>query len=146
MISCANHRPYFKMYLCIFQIVFVQYQMKICLSLQTLQHSGPSTGLRTACGCHGRASLSMILCFVTDAFQYKYKHRKNCECCPLSLLIVRLQIDCHEFRFSIERIVISVSIVTSLQDCLCRNCERTLPHTIQISHTIVSAQLWTAKK
>ena len=26
--------------------------------------------------------------------------------------------DCHEFRFSIVRIVISVSIVTSLQDCL----------------------------
>ena len=26
--------------------------------------------------------------------------------------------DCHEFRFSVLRIVISVSIVTSLQDCL----------------------------
>ena len=48
--------------------------------------------------------------------------------------------DCHEFRFSIVRIVISVSIVTSLQDCLVsqlwahiaahnsnatHNCERT---------------------
>ena len=40
--------------------------------------------------------------------------------------------DCHEFRFSIVRIVISVSNVTSLQDCLfncqngksnCLNCE-----------------------
>ena len=29
--------------------------------------------------------------------------------------------DCHEFRFSIVRIVISVSIFTSLQDCLLRH-------------------------
>ena len=34
--------------------------------------------------------------------------------------------DCHEFRFSIVRIVISVSNVTSLQDCLfnCQNCQK----------------------
>ena len=36
--------------------------------------------------------------------------------------------DCHEFRFLIVRIVISVSNVTSLQDCLnvknyCQNCQ-----------------------
>ena len=64
------------------------------------------------------------------------EHRKNCECCPVSLLIVIVIVivkqDCHEFRFSIVRIVISVSNDTSLQDCLfncqngksyCLNCE-----------------------
>ena len=39
------------------------------------------------------------------------KHRKNCECCPMSQLIVNK--DCHEFRFSIVSIVISVSNVKS---------------------------------
>ena len=45
----------------------------------------------------------------------KRKQRKNCECCPVSKLIV---------KFSIVRILISVSNVTSLQDCLfnCKNC------------------------
>ena len=56
--------------------------------------------------------------------------------------------DCHEFRFSIVRIVISVSNVTSLQDCLfncqngksnCLNCENCR----QLSK-IVKA-VWTAK-
>ena len=28
------------------------------------------------------------------------KHRKNCECCPVSLLIVKSHYDCHKFRFS----------------------------------------------
>ena len=41
------------------------------------------------------------------------KHCKNCECCPVSLLIVKSQ-RLSEFRFSIVRIVISVSNVTSL--------------------------------
>ena len=50
------------------------------------------------------------------------KHCKNCECCPLSLLIVKYYIDCHEFRFSIVRIVVSVSNVTNPQDCL-KNCQ-----------------------
>ena len=55
------------------------------------------------------------------------KLRKNCECCPVSQLIVRSQ-RFHEFRFSIVRIVVSVSNVTSLLDCLfkivknCLNC------------------------
>ena len=68
------------------------------------------------------------------------KHRKNCECCPFITLDCQVNKDCHEFRFSIVRIVISVSIVTSLQDCLVsqlwahiaahnsnatHNCERT---------------------
>ena len=38
------------------------------------------------------------------------KHCKNCECCPVSLLIVKSQ-RLSEFRFSIVRIVISVSNV-----------------------------------
>ena len=46
------------------------------------------------------------------------KHCKNCKCCPASLLIVRSQ-RWSELRFSIVRIVISVSSVASLQDCLC---------------------------
>ena len=52
----------------------------------------------------------------------------------LSSVTINCQVnkDCHEFRFSIVRIVISVSNVTSLQDCLfncqngksnCLNCE-----------------------
>ena len=49
------------------------------------------------------------------------KRRKNCECCPVPLLIVRSQ-RLSEFRFSIVRIVISVSNVTILQDCLW-NCQ-----------------------
>ena len=49
------------------------------------------------------------------------KHRKNCKCCPVSLLIARSQ-RLSEFRFSIVRIVISVSNVAILQDCLC-NCQ-----------------------
>ena len=68
--------------------------------------------------------------FYNDSYQLKrlslfdFKHRKNCECCPVSLLIVR-QKDCYKIRFSIVRIVISVSNVTSLWDCLCHclcNC------------------------
>ena len=49
----------------------------------------------------------------------KRKQRKNCECCPVSKLIV---------KFSIVRILISVSNVTSLQDCLfnCQNCPNCL--------------------
>ena len=52
--------------------------------------------------------------------QQTKKHRKNCECCPVSQLIVRMSgnKDCHEFRFSI----VSVANVTSLQDCLF-NCQ-----------------------
>ena len=45
------------------------------------------------------------------------KHRKNCECCPVSLLIVTSQ-RLSEFRFAIVRNVISVLNVPSLQDCL----------------------------
>ena len=41
-------------------------------------------------------------------FTLKKKHRKNYEYCPVSLLIVRYK-DCHEFRFSIVRTVISLS-------------------------------------
>ena len=41
------------------------------------------------------------------------KHRKNCECCPMSLLLSGNK-ECHEFGFSIVRIVISASTVTSL--------------------------------
>ena len=43
------------------------------------------------------------------------KHRKNCECCPLSLFIFIK--NCHKFKFSTVRIVMSVSNVTSLYDC-----------------------------
>ena len=45
-----------------------------------------------------------------------FKHRKNCECASVSQLIVRYK-DCHESRFSIVSIVISVSNVTSPLDC-----------------------------
>ena len=66
-----------------------------------------------------------------DSTNYRHKHRKNCKCCPAWLLIVRSQ-RWSELRFSIVRILISVSNVTSLQDCLfncengksnCLNCE-----------------------
>ena len=40
-----------------------------------------------------------------------YKHRKNCECCPVSG-----NKDCHQFRFSIVRIVISASTVKSSEN------------------------------
>ena len=60
-----------------------------------------------------------------------FKHRKNWECCLVSQFIVRyylLNKDCHEFRFSIVRILISVSNVTSLQDSLFvkigKNCKK----------------------
>ena len=38
---------------------------------------------------------------------YSFKHRKNCKCCPVSLLIFRSQ-RFHEFRFTIVRIVFNV--------------------------------------
>ena len=46
----------------------------------------------------------------------KLKHRKNWECCPLSLLVSGNK-DCQDFKFSNVRIVISVSNVTNLFDC-----------------------------
>ena len=49
------------------------------------------------------------------------KHRKNCKCCPVSLLNVRSQ-RLPWIRFFIVKIVISVSSVASLHDCLC-NCQ-----------------------
>ena len=58
-------------------------------------------------------------------YNINVKHLKNCECCPLSLLIVRWQrlswIQVLNFRT-----VISVSNVTSLQDCLfnCQNFQK----------------------
>ena len=63
--------------------------------------------------------------------------------------------DCHEFRFSIVRIVISVSIVTSLQDCLVsqlwahiaahnsnaiHNCERTTVDSKKVDKLIPSTK------
>ena len=45
--------------------------------------------------------------------KYYHKYRKNCECCSVSLFIVRSQ-RLSEFRFSIGRIVISLSNVASL--------------------------------
>ena len=43
---------------------------------------------------------------------WQKKHRMNCECCPVSLLGNK---DCHEFRFSIVRIVIRVyNVISSL--------------------------------
>ena len=65
--------------------------------------------------CFGPARL---IVFITHQGSLQRKHRKNCKCCPVSQLIVRYYKDCHETRFSIVRIVISVSNVTSLQDCL----------------------------
>ena len=75
---------------------------------QWLSHSGSSplsSDMTSAPALKGKASI---------------KHRKNCECCPVSLLMVRSQ-RLSEFRFSIVRII-SVSNVASLQDCLC-NCQ-----------------------
>ena len=65
--------------------------------------------------CHG----TLLNIAELMKFHIFAKHRKNCECCPVSLLIVRSKKDCHDFRFSIVRIVFSVSNVTSLWDCLC---------------------------
>ena len=67
---------------------------------------------------------NVLLHFAAIHLIRDFKHRKNCECCPVSLLIVRSQrlswifqiLNCQNygFRFSIVRIVISVSMVTSL--------------------------------
>ena len=45
-----------------------------------------------------------------------WKHCKNCECCPVSHLIVRYNKDCHESRFLIVNSVTNVSNVTSPYD------------------------------
>ena len=51
-----------------------------------------------------------------------FKHRKNCECASVSQLIVRYK-DCHEFRFSIVRIVNSVSKVSRIVFSIVINCQ-----------------------
>ena len=44
-----------------------------------------------------------------------HKNRKNCDCCPVSLLIVRSQYDCHDSCYKVfnRQIASSVSKVTS---------------------------------
>merc|ERR1711989_268880 len=55
--------------------------------------------------------------------------------------------DCHEFRFSIVRIVIIVSNVTSLKDCLCHGiCPKEVPKKLQKSSKEVPKEFQRSSK
>ena len=67
-------------------------------------------------GHHGNKTSALSL-RISKMRNNMRKHHKNCECCHCHSWLSGNK-DCHELRFSIVRIVISISIVTSLQYCL----------------------------
>ena len=65
----------------------------------------------------------MSFVFELDFFRFAVNVVKLAKCCPHSRVVLNCKTKkISEFRFSIDRIVISVSNVPSLKDCLC-NCQ-----------------------